>query len=60
MLTITPDKLASDTRQELLRAERRIADATVELRRREGERDRVLERLTDLDGAHLGRFVPVR
>jgi len=55
-----PDKLTSDTRRELQSAEQRIAEATAELRRLEGQRDGVLERLTDLEGAHDRRFVPVR
>ena len=60
MFTITPDKLAADARQGLTAAERKVADATAELHRAEGERDRVLSRLLDLDGCHDRRFVPVR
>ena len=59
MHTITPDKLAADTRQELTAAERRVADATAALHRAEGERDRVLSRLLDTEGAHDRRCVAV-
>ncbi len=44
--------------------ERMIAEATqrqrAELNRLEGQRDRLLLLLTDLEGAHDQRFVPVR
>jgi hypothetical protein len=60
MHTITPDKLASDTRRELHQAEERVARATRWLRACEGERDRLLDRLLDAEGAHDRRFVPVR
>lgn len=60
MHTITPDKLAADTRQELTAAERRVADATAALHRAEGERDKLVLWLTDLTGCHDRRPTAVR
>ena len=47
-------------RQDLARVEARIEQLTNELRRAEGERDGLLSKLLDLEGAHDQRVVAVR
>ena len=46
--------------RDLQTVEGRIAELTAELRQPAGEHDRLILRLTDLEGADDRRFVPVR
>jgi hypothetical protein len=49
-----------EIRQRLERVQRLIAALTLNVQQLEGERDRLLLRLTDLEGAHDRRYVPCR
>lgn len=49
-----------DTREKLAQVEKYIANLTAQIDQLEGHRDRLLRELTDLEGAHDRRFVPVR
>lgn len=60
MLAITADKLTTDTRRELQAAQERVCRATTWLRQCEGERDKLILALADVEGAHDRRFVPIR
>ena len=51
---------AETTRRELSEVEARLERLTAELRRGEGERDLLVRKLTDNEGAHDRRAVGVR
>ena len=50
----------SATRQELVQVESYLARLTEQTRILEGQRDQLVPKLTDLDGAASNRFVGVR